>query len=216
MYKSNTFHKKCCRQLIAILLKQVKNINKSQSEVSSSTFRVVTYKSSFTFLEFHYIMPKRYISRAQFNNLYASLNTYDLSNIIKIFYRVSGFRPGKFIASISLRFCLSLDGLLQCRSLWWILHLLLVLPKKRRRLVCQKKLTIPQNRFRYFSHVLVTVLTLHLLLMWVSLQTLTEFMLTSTAPQIVFKEFGRQGYQEKTPQDYHDKTVFQDDFVERV
>lgn len=41
-------------------------------------------------------------------------------------------------------------------------------------------------------------------------------MLTSTAPQIVFKEFGRQGYQEKTPQDYHDKTVFQDDFVERV
>ena len=54
---------------------------------------------------------------------------------------------------------------------------------KKRRLVCQKKLTIPQNRFRYFSHVLVTVLTLLLLHL---LQMLTEFMLTSTALQIVF------------------------------
>ena len=78
--------------------------NKSNSEVSSSMFRIVTYKLSFTFLEFHYIMPKRnYISRAQFNNLYASLNTHDLSNIIKLFYRVPRHSVNSVAENSSLR-----------------------------------------------------------------------------------------------------------------
>lgn len=128
--------------------------NKSQSEVSSSTFRVVTY-----------IMPKRYISRAQFNNLYASLNTHDLSKYNKDILQSSiQWIPSRKIHRFDQSTLLFISGWSSTMQEFVMNSPPSSCSSKRRRLVCQKKLTIPQNRFRYFSHVLVTVLTLHLLL----------------------------------------------------